>query len=79
MDSLGILDWIALAATLAVAVPIGVFGVLSLLDGQLLLGGFGVGVALGLIGVELVWTPGDLPAEALQRVVGRLVRRPRDD
>ena len=79
MDSLGILDWIALAATVAVAVPIGFFGVLSLLAGDLLLGGFGVGVALGLVGLELVWAPGDLPTDLVQAAVGRLVRPPRDD
>jgi hypothetical protein len=79
MDRLGILDWIALAATLAVAVPIGFFGVLSLVAGDLLLGGFGVGVALGLVALELVWTPGDLPKDLLQAAVGRFVRPPRDD
>ena len=79
MDSLGILDWIALAATLAVAVPIGFFGVLSLFSGDLLLGSFGVGVALGLVAIDRLWTPGDLPADLVQAAVGRLVRSPGDD
>ncbi|MFW6384072.1 MAG: DUF7533 family protein [Halodesulfurarchaeum sp.] len=79
MERLGILDWIGLAATLVVAVPIGVFGGLSLLGGDLLLGGFGVGVAVGLVALERVWTPGEVPVDFLQWVVGRLVRGERDD
>lgn len=74
MARLGILDLLALAATLAFALPIGLFGLQLLLDGRVLPGATGVAVAVGLVVVEqYVWTPGDLPEDALSALVRRLL------
>lgn len=74
MDRLGLLDLVALAATLAFALPIGLFGVQLLQEGQLLVGTTGVAVGVGLVAVEqYVWTPGDVPQNALSAVVRRLL------
>lgn len=74
MDRLGLLDLVALAATLAFALPIGLFGVQLLQEGQLLVGTMGVAVGVGLVAVEqYVWTPGDVPQNALSAVVRRLL------
>ncbi|MFW5895851.1 MAG: DUF7533 family protein [archaeon] len=74
MARLGIVDLIALAATLAFAIPIGLFGLQLLLDGRRLAGITGVTVAVGLVVVEqYVWTPGDVPQDALSAVLRRLL------
>jgi hypothetical protein len=74
MARLGILDLVALAATLAFALPIGLFGVQLLSNGRILLGIMGVVVAVGLVAVEqYVWTPADVPEDALSAVVRRLL------
>lgn len=74
MVRLGILDLVALAATLAFALPIGLFGVQLLSNGRILLGITGIVVAVGLVAVEqYVWTPGDVPQDALSAGVRRLL------
>ncbi|MFB6081818.1 MAG: hypothetical protein ABEJ67_03255 [Halanaeroarchaeum sp.] len=76
---LGILDLLALGATLLFALPIGAFGVQLLLRGEALLGAVGVGVAVGLVVAEqFLWTPGDLPSDAAA-VAGRLLGRPPEE
>lgn len=70
----GVLDLVALAATLAFALPIGLFGVLLLVEGRLLPGITGVAVGVGLVVVEqYVWTPGDVPRTVLSSVVRRVL------
>ncbi|MFB6085315.1 MAG: hypothetical protein ABEJ84_00695 [Halodesulfurarchaeum sp.] len=74
MVRLGILDVIALAATLAFAVPIGLFGLRLLSGGRVLLGVTGLTVAVGLIALEqFLWTPGDVPQNALSAAIRRLL------
>ena len=74
MVRLGMLDLVALAATLAFAIPIGLFGLQLLLEGRVLLGITGVAVAVGLVVVEqYIWTPSDVPQDALSAVVRRLL------
>lgn len=74
MVRLGVLDLVALAATLAFALPIGLFGVHLLHDGRLLVGTTGVAVGVGLVAVEqYVWTPDDVPRNALSAVVRRIL------
>ncbi|MFB6124827.1 MAG: hypothetical protein ABEJ59_02585 [Halanaeroarchaeum sp.] len=74
MVRLGVLEMLALAATLVFAVPIGLFGVQLLLDGRVLPGVTGVAVAVGLVVVEqYVWTPGDVPGDALSALLERLL------
>ncbi|MBS3761487.1 DUF7533 family protein [Halodesulfurarchaeum sp.] len=74
MVRLGALDLVAIAATLAFAVPIGLFGVQLLHDGRLLVGLTGVAVGVGLVAIEqYVWTPGDVPQNALSALLRRLL------
>lgn len=74
MVRLGILDLVGLAATLAFAVPIGLFGLQLLHQGRFLPGSIGISVAGGLIAVEqYIWTPGDMPQDALGAVLRRLL------
>ncbi|MFB6132193.1 MAG: hypothetical protein ABEJ44_02155 [Halanaeroarchaeum sp.] len=74
MVRLGMLDMVALAVTLAFAMPIGVFGVRLLFEGRILPGITGVAVAVGLVVVEqFLWTPGDVPQDVLSAIVRRLL------
>ncbi|WP_433625796.1 DUF7533 family protein [Halomicrococcus sp. NG-SE-24] len=70
---LGILDTVSLAATLVFALPVALLGVERLLAGQTLVGGgfLAVGVLMVVL-QEWLTTPTDVPAEAAQRVVGRV-------
>jgi len=79
VSRLGIIDVLELAVTLVFAIPIGLFGIEKLLQGELIAGGFGIGVAILMIVIErYVWTPDDVPGDAAQSVVGRIVRRSDD-
>lgn len=74
MSRLGLLDLLALGATLLFAIPIGVFGVELLLDGRTTVGLVGIAIAVGLVLVEqYLWTPGDLPWNVGSAIVSRLV------
>jgi hypothetical protein len=74
--ALGILDTVGLAAALALAVPAAGFGVSLLLDGDPL-GAVFVVLAVALVAVEQVLvTPGDLPARAVEAVVGTVAEDP---
>lgn len=80
MERLGIVDLVTLGATLAFALPIGIYGLQLLLDGRTLLGVTGVTVAIGLVVAERVlWTPDDVPAAVGKTVVRRVVGRPPDE
>ncbi|MFB6110462.1 MAG: hypothetical protein ABEJ60_06270 [Halodesulfurarchaeum sp.] len=73
MGELGIIDLFTLGATLVFAVPIGVFGVLSVGAGKPVLGLFGLAVAAGLVVVERsLWTPEDVPIDLIQSLGRRL-------
>ena len=74
MPRLGLLDLLALGATLLFALPIGVFGVQLLLDGRTVVGLVGVAIAVGLVLVEqYLWTPGDVTGDVGSTIVSRLV------
>jgi len=74
MTRLGLLDLLALGATLLFALPIGVFGVQLLLDGRTVVGLVGVAIAVGLVLVEqYLWTPGDVTGDVGSAIVSRLV------
>lgn len=79
MAHLGVLDTIGLAASLVFALPVGVFGLNRLLDGQTLLGG-----GLVVVAVAMVWlpqkltTPMDLPAEVVETAVGKVAKTPEE-
>ncbi|KYH27593.1 hypothetical protein HAPAU_02610 [Halalkalicoccus paucihalophilus] len=79
MAHLGILDMIGLAASLVFALPVGVFGLNRLLDGQTILGG-----GLIVVAVAMVWlpqkltTPMDLPADLAGAAVGKVAKTPEE-
>ena len=74
MARLGVIDYITLGSTLVFAIPIGLFGGQLLLDGQILLGLTGVGVAVSLLLVErFLWTPEDIPIDVGKSLVKRVV------
>lgn len=74
---LGILDMIGLAATLVFAIPAALLGVQKLLEGDQLLGGVLVAIAVLMVYLpQRLTTPQDLPGRALQFVVGGAVADP---
>ena len=77
MTRLGVIDYITLGSTLVFAIPIGLFGGQLLVEGRLLLGLTGLGVAVSLILVEqFLWTPDNIPADIGQSLVKRVVGDP---
>lgn len=75
----GIIGTVQLAATLAFALPVALFGVEFLLSGNLLGLAF-VGLAVGMVAAEeYLTTPKDLPALAAEKTVGAVVREPDDE
>lgn len=75
----GVLELIGLAATVALAVPIGLFGLEALASGRPIGAAF-VALAVALVALEeYVVRPSDLPGEAAGRVVGAVVKEPEDD
>lgn len=80
MTHLGILDMIGLAASLVFALPVGVFGLNRLLDGQTILGGGLVAVALAMVLLpQLLTTPMDLPADLAGAAVGKVAKTPEEN
>jgi hypothetical protein len=77
---LGILETVGLAASLIFAVPLGLFGVESLLSGRPALGaGLVVVAVLMVVLPRRLTTPADLPGAVVERVVGRAVKDPDDE
>lgn len=80
MAHLGILDTIGLAASLVFALPVFVFGLNRLLDGQTLLGG-----GLVVVAVAMVWlpqkltTPMDVPGDFAGAAVGWVAKSPEEN
>ncbi|MDL5361804.1 hypothetical protein [Halalkalicoccus sp. NIPERK01] len=80
MAHLGILDMIGLAASLVFALPVGVFGLNRLLDGQTILGGGLVVVAAAMVLLpQMLTTPMDLPAEVVETAVGTIAKTPEEN
>jgi hypothetical protein len=77
---LGILETVGLAGSLIFAVPVGLFGVESLLAGRTALGaGLVVVAVLMVVLPRRLITPGDVPAAVAERVVGRAVGDPDEE
>lgn len=77
MTNLGILDMIGLAGSLVFALPVGVFGLNRLLDGQTILGGGLVVVAVAMVLLpQKLTTPMDVPADIAEAAVGKTVKTP---
>jgi hypothetical protein len=77
---LGILDTLALAATLIFAVPVGLYGVESVLAGRPTLGvGLLVVAILMVVLPHRLTTPADVPGAVAERLVGSAVADPEED
>lgn len=77
---LGILGTIQLAATLIFAAPVGIFGLTRLVEGDAVLGGGAVAIAVGMVALpHYLTTPTDIPMKVGERVVGAVVKDPEDD
>ncbi|WP_251342379.1 DUF7533 family protein [Haloplanus halophilus] len=77
---LGILETVGLAATLIFAIPVGVYGVESLLAGRTALGvGLVVVAVLMVVLPRRLTTPSDLPGAVAERVVGDAVTDPDEE
>jgi hypothetical protein len=78
--SLGITDSIQLAASLVFAIPLGIFGIDTLLRGDTFLGGVAVVVAVLMVVLpRMLTTPTDIPAAAAEKAVGKAVKMPDDE
>ncbi|NHN57524.1 MULTISPECIES: hypothetical protein [Halorussus] len=76
----GIIGTLQLAATLVFALPLGLLGVRLLLDGQRLLGGLFVAVAVAMVALEeYLTTPTDVPAAVAEKTVSKVVETPDDE
>ena len=76
----GIIGTLQLAATLVFALPVGLLGVQFLLDGQRLLGGLFVVVAVAMVALEeYLTTPTDVPAAVAEKTVSKVVETPEDE
>ncbi|WP_277553922.1 DUF7533 family protein [Halobaculum limi] len=75
--ALGILEQVGLAATLIFALPVAVFGIQSLLDGNTVLGvGFLVVAVLMVLLPRRLTTPDDVPGAVAEKAVGSVVKSP---
>jgi len=77
---LGILETVGLAASLIFAIPVGLYGIETVVSGNRVLGGGLLLVAVLM--VVLPWrltTPADLPGAVLERIVGTAIKEPDPD
>ena len=76
----GLLATIQLAATVVFAAPVGIFGLTRLTEGDVLLGGGLVAVAVAMVALpQYLTTPGEIPMKIVEGVIGRAVVTPDDD
>jgi hypothetical protein len=75
----GIVGWIGLAATLAIAVPIAFMGVDFLLSGNALGWAFLAVAALAVVVEEYATRPGDVVGSAAGKVVGAVAKTPEEE
>jgi hypothetical protein len=77
---LGILETVGLAASLVFAIPVGLYGIETLVSGNRLLGaGLLIVAVLMVVLPRRLTTPADLPGAVLERVVGQAVKEPESD
>jgi hypothetical protein len=78
--AMGIAESIQLAASLVFAIPLGIFGLTTLMDGNTFLGGILVGVAVLMVVLpRRLTTPADVPAKVAEKAVGKAVKAPDED
>ncbi|MFC7097778.1 DUF7533 family protein [Halobaculum marinum] len=75
--ALGILEQLGLAATLIFALPVAVYGIQQIVDGQTALGvGVLVVAALMVLLPRRLTTPDDVPGTVAEKAVGSVVKAP---
>jgi hypothetical protein len=75
--AMGITETVSLAASLVFAIPLGVFGVTTLLDGNTFIGGVVIVVAVLMVVLpRRLTTPTDVPLEVAEKAVGSAVKTP---
>lgn len=78
--SLGITESITLAASLVFAIPLGIFGINTLLGGDTFLGVVVIVVAVLMVVLpRRLTTPADIPATLAEKAVGKAVKMPDDE
>ncbi|WP_255197901.1 DUF7533 family protein [Halorarius litoreus] len=74
-----IMGTIGLAATLALAIPIALFGLDLFLRGDRLLGGAALGIAVLMVLIEeYLTTPMDIPGKVAGATIGKVVKEPEE-
>ena len=77
--ALGILEQLGLAATLIFALPVAVYGIQRVLDGQTALGvGVLVVAVLMVLLPRRLTSPDDVPSKVAEKAVGSVVKAPDD-
>lgn len=78
--SMGITESVQLAASLIFAIPLGIFGIQTLLDGNTFIGGIVVVVAVLMVVLpRRLTTPADVPGAVAEKAVGKAVKMPDED
>ena len=78
--SRGVIDLLGLVGSVVFAVPVAFFGLLKMLDGDLLVGaGFVAFAAVMVVGMEIYTSPTDVAGNVLSRAVGKIAKRPDDE
>lgn len=78
--TMGLMDMVGLAASLIFAIPVGIFGLNQLVDGQYLLGGGLVAVAVLMVVLpQRLTTPMDIPQKIAGNAVDKAVKTPDED
>ncbi|WP_192918438.1 DUF7533 family protein [Salinigranum salinum] len=78
--AMGITESITLAASLVFALPLGVFALTTLLDGNTFLGAVLLVVAVLMVVLpRRLTTPADVPAAVAEKAVGKAVKVPDED
>jgi len=77
---LGILETVGLAASLIFAIPVGLYGIETVVSGNRVLGGGLLLVAVLMVVLpRRLTTPADLPGAVLERIVGTAIKEPDPD
>lgn len=78
--SMGLMDTIGLAASLVFAIPVALFAINRLVDGQQLLGaGLLVIAVLMVLLPQRLTTPMDIPQKLAGKALGKAVKTPDED
>lgn len=78
--AMGIAESIQLAASLIFAIPLGIFGLTTLMDGNTFLGGVLLVIAVLMIVLpRFITTPADVPTAVAEKTVGKAVKVPDED